>query len=545
MSQETARKTVLIVDDVPSNVKIMNSLLKDHYRTMMATTGERVLDLINLGRLPDLILLDIGLPDLDGYGVCAAIKAIPEACDIPIIFLTGKAAPEDELKGLEMGAVDYLTKPISAPLLLARVRTHLALTDANRSLREQNLSLERIVHERTCELLETKERVLQVQKMEAMGRLAGGVAHDFNNILSVILSYSELALQGLTSEHPVREDIQEILKAGQMAAGLTRQLLIFSRRQSLETRILDLNSLIAGMRGMLRRLLGDDVELRVDLFPELAPVQADRGQIEQAIMNLIINARDAMPVGGTITVSSQNADLEIPNGQGCQPYTIVSVADSGVGMDAETQKRIFEPFFTTKQFGKGTGLGLATVLGIVQGVGGHVTVSSDFGRGSCFSLCIPSKPDGALEASDDTPSENLQIGWERVLVVEDQEQLRNLVSGVLRRLGYRVLEATNGKQALALLQEHPTDVQLLLTDVVLPGMSGKQLADTLTSERPEMRTLFMTGSCDEALEHYGVVESGAPILRKPLTPSSLARKVREVLDSKSSAARETALPVGT
>jgi two-component system cell cycle sensor histidine kinase/response regulator CckA len=382
-----------------------------------------------------------------------------------------------------------------------------------------------------------EEQLRQSQKMEAVGRLAGGVAHDFNNLLTAISGYSDLLLHRLPEYSTLRRDVEEIRKAGDRAAALTHQLLAFSRRQVLQPKVLDLNAVVTNMGQMLRRLVGEDIALSTDLSPSLSRVNVDPGQIEQVIVNLALNARDAMPDGGRITIASADAELshayaaahpEVRPG----PHVLLSVADTGHGMDDETQAHLFEPFFTTKDRGKGTGLGLATVYGIVQQSGGHIRVNSAADRGTTFLIYLP-----RVEAAEDgeqgaVPSPLLRPspGTETVLLAEDEEGVRRFAREILTGNGYKVLEAGNGREALLLSEAHRGEIHLLLTDVVMPKMSGRELTERIRPLRPDLRILYMSGYIDDALLRRDVLEDGASFLQKPFTSEALARKVREVLD---------------
>lgn len=384
-------------------------------------------------------------------------------------------------------------------------------------------------------LRETEEQLRQAQKMEALGTLAGGVAHDFNNLLSVVLSYSQLLLSDLRRGDPMREEIEEIQKAGERAAALTAQLLMFTRHQVVEPRVMDLNEVLAGIASMLRRIVGEDVELLACPATSLRQVRVDPGSIEQLIVNLVVNARDAMPRGGKLTIDTANVILDEAYAQkhfGVKPgpHVMLAVSDTGTGMDPVTRARIFEPFFTTKEKGKGTGLGLSTVFGIVQQSEGSVWVYSEVGKGTTIKVYFP-VTDGEVVGWQSRQAPVTLRGSETILLVEDEEQVRVVASGILERQGYRVIPARSASEAMISCAAHAGVIDLLLSDVVMPHMSGPELARRLASERPSMKLLCMSGYTDDTVVRHGALEAGIAFIQKPFTPDTLASKVRAVLDS--------------
>ena len=423
------------------------------------------------------------------------------------------------------------------------------LQEANRQLRllharleervdEQSLDLQQAALERqqTAEALRRSEEQLRhAQKLEAVGRLAGGIAHDFNNLLSVILGYGESLLAGGELPEPAQAELSQMVQAGQRAAALTRQLLAFSRQQVLEPRVLDLNEVLRVLERLLGRLLGEDIELRLALAPTLGAVRADRGQLEQVIMNLVVNARDAMPQGGRLTL--ETADVELGDAYATAhfevrpgPYVLLSVSDTGVGMDHATQERAFEPFFTTKGQGRGTGLGLSTVFGIVKQSGGAIWLYSELGRGTTVKIYLPRVAENAEPLESPAARHTRLSGSETVLLAEDDDQVRAVASALLEHAGYTVLAAESPLRALELAGAHGPDIRLLLTDVIMPTMHGRELADRVQEKFPDIRVLFMSGYTSDVVLDRGGLDSAMAFVQKPFTAETLTRKVREVLD---------------
>ena len=380
-----------------------------------------------------------------------------------------------------------------------------------------------------------EQQVIQAQKMEAVGRLAGGVAHDFNNILTAIGGYTDLLLADLPLDDPRRQDVDEIHRAADRAAALTQQLLAFSRRQVLQPKVINVNALVVNVEKMLRRLIGEDVQLEAALAEDVGRVRADPGQLEQVLVNLAVNARDAMPGGGRLTIETSNIELDAAYATEHRtvapgPYVLIAVSDTGTGMSADTQSHIFEPFFTTKEVGKGTGLGLATVYGIVKQSGGSIWVYSELGHGTTIKVYFPrvDEPAEPLAAPGLVDPASLR-GTETILLVEDEPSVRGVARQVLARQGYTVLEAPDGQTALMMIAAGAR-VDLVLTDVVMPGMSGRALADQLARRSPGIRVLYMSGYTDDAIVRHGMLEPGLAYLQKPFRPDALAQKVREVLN---------------
>jgi signal transduction histidine kinase/ActR/RegA family two-component response regulator len=517
--------TTLIEGDIPCQ-----SQLVDTRQAFVAALKE--------GRM-DLILADYSIPGFDG--MTALILARQHCPDVPFLFVSATIGEELAIDAMHQGATDYVLKQ----------RLGRLVPSVQRALRELDDRAERRRAEEA--LRQSEKQFRQSQKMEAVGRLAGGIAHDFNNLLTVIMGYSQVLSTELGPQHPLRGKIDETLKAGERAAMLIRQLLTFSRKQSLDPKILSLNTAVTNLESLLRRLIGEDIHLVTKLDPTNGRLRADQAQLEQVLVNLVVNARDAMPKGGTLTIETAQVELTrspvyhltpLPPG----PYVRLSVGDTGCGMDRQTQSHIFEPFFTTKGEGKGSGLGLSTVFGIVTQCGGGIDVTSRVGHGTRFDLYFSSVESDILATTPTAPSGRPQRGTETILVVEDEPSVRTLVRDELRKLGYRVIEAKNGVEACLLATQQAGSLQLLLTDIVMPGMGGRELAQHLSVIKPDLRTLFMSGYMDDVGIMAGQEEDTSSFLQKPFTPEVLARAVRGLLDAstpsdKTGAAPSTSQPI--
>jgi PAS domain S-box-containing protein len=448
----------------------------------------------------------------------------------------------------EAGLTDEATRAVSSLetfSLCLDNSTREVEVSASSFLHDGVVNVQVIVHDISVrKQLETQCR--QAQKMEVTGLLAGGIAHDFNNLMAVILGCCQFLESDATLNDDNRELIEEIFKAGNRAANLTRQLLAYSRQQVLQPAVLNLNEVVLETGVMLERVIGEDVALTSNMLPSLWSVKVDAGQMQQVIMNLSVNARDAMPQGGKLTIETANVELDESYTQtypDVKPgrYVVLSVSDTGCGMDAKTKARMFEPFFTTKGVGKGTGLGLATIFGIVKQSGGHVTVYSEPGHGSTFKVYLP-RVESQVGETEKPPQSAPARGTETVLVVEDEDGVRNLAGRILRSQGYTVLEARNGSEALLTFQDHQQEIELVLTDVVMPEMGGRHLHERLLTTRPDLAVLFMSGYTDDAVVRHGVLESEKNFIQKPFTCAALASAVRRVLDERNCEATAGSAP---
>jgi len=462
----------------------------------------------------DVVLSDYHLPQFSGPAALETLRATGQ--DLPFIIISGTIGEETAVSALKSGAHDFLVKGRLARLIPALERE---LRDAGS--RRDRLRLE--------------EQLRQSQKMEAIGQLAGGIAHDFNNVLTAILGYSELLRDQLRNAPDALADLEEIEKAGQRAASLTRQLLAFSRKQHLQPQVLDLRQVIADVEKMLRRIIGEDVRFEIGASETVARVKADRSQMEQVLMNLAVNARDAMAKGGTLTIQAGRDDppsRSLPRDASSPPDGWVSLAlkDTGCGMSPEVQSQIFEPFFTTKGAGKGTGLGLSTVYGIVRQSGGHICVESQPGVGTSFTIYLPAVREAIDSIAIPQALNDGGVGTETILVVEDDDGIRALVRKVLASRGYTVLDAPGGNHAMVVSDGYPGIVHLLLTDIVMPDLSGPDLAQRILGRRPKIGVLYMSGFSSRLSGHLDILGSGAAFLHKPFTPETLVKKVRASLE---------------
>ena len=515
---------LLHLEDDPVDAELITTTLIEGNipcQSQLVDTRQAFVAALKEGRM-DLILADYSIPGFDGM---TALTLARQHCpDVPFLFVSATIGEELAIDAMHQGATDYVLKQ----------RLGRLVPSVQRALRELDDRAERKRAEEA--LRQSEKQFRQSQKMEAVGRLAGGIAHDFNNLLTVIVGYSQVLSTELGPQHPLRGKVDETLRAGERAAMLIRQLLTFSRKQSLDPKILSLNTAVTSLESLLRRLIGEDIQLVSKLVSTNGRLRADQAQLEQVLVNLIVNARDAMPKGGMLTIETAQVELTrspvyhitplLPG-----PYVRLSVGDTGCGMDRQTQSHIFEPFFTTKGEGKGSGLGLSTVFGIVTQCGGAIDVTSRVGHGTRFDLYFPSIESDILTTAPPQFLGQPQRGTETILLVEDEPSVRMLVRDELRKLGYRVIEAKNGVEACLLATQQAGSLQLLLTDVVMPGMGGRELAQHLSVIKPDLRILFISGYMDDVGIMAGQKEGMSSFLQKPFTPEVLARAVRTLLDA--------------
>jgi signal transduction histidine kinase len=511
---------ILHLEDEPADAALVQSTLEAGGITCATTLVQDRDDFVaalEQGGI-DLILSDCSLPAFDGMSALEIARA--KWPEIPLIFVSGTLGEERAIDSLKSGATDYVLKERLSRLVPA----------VRRAMQE--------VQER-AEHRQLEAQFVEAQKMEVLGHLAGGVAHDFNNIIGIIMGYSDLTIERFGENEEIRSHLETIRSAAERGAGLTRQLLIFSRKQAVELVVLDLNDVLNDLEKMLRRLIGENIEMALVPGKHIGRVKADSGNIAQVVMNLAINARDAMPQGGKLTIATDNITLNEGYARahtGVVPghYVMLSVSDTGAGMTEEVKARLFEAFFTTKPKGKGTGLGLTTCQTILHQLGGHIAVDSEVGKGATFKVCFP-----RVEQPLDFDTQRFKKmpvarGTETLLVVEDEPSLRELARGVLAAQGYQVLSAPNGQAALRVARDHKgAPIRLILTDVIMPEMGGKVMADWLKTTIPDVKVLFTSGYTDDAITQHGVLEPGVAFLPKPYTPAILAHKVRAMLDAAS------------
>lgn len=511
----------------PADAELIDSTLRNAgipCQTKRVHTREDFLAALRQGGF-SLILADTTVPDFDGAAALDLARALHP--DVPFLFVSGMQGEEFAVDMMQRGATDYISKQ----------RLGRLVPSVRRTLRELDERLER---KRAEDALRMSEKQLrQAQKMEAVGRLAGGLAHDFNNLLTVIMGHSQVLLDELSVGSPIRAKIEEMQKAGERAANLIRQLMAFSRKQPMEPNVLPLNSVIGNVEGMLRRLIGEDIQLVIRPDPHNGHVKADPGQLEQVLMNLVVNARDAMPNGGLLAIETSQVELARTPMHHLHPlplghYVKLTVTDTGCGMNTDVLGHLFEPFFTTKDAHKGTGLGLSTVFGIVTTYGGGIDVWSQVGHGTTFDLYFPRATPQATATSTDSPQAQPRQGSETILLVEDDNGVRDLVRRELLKTGYQVIEAKNGVEACLTATQQSYHVDLLLTDVVMPGMNGRELAEHLAVIKPNLRVLFMSGYLDDISVNSGMDPHRTTFLQKPFTPDLLLRTVRALLDSSAS-----------
>jgi signal transduction histidine kinase len=517
MTGSEERPLILVVDDDEVSLMLASASLREiGFDVLEATRGEEAIETAGEHK-PDAVLLDVIMPGKDGYDACRELRAnqLAGVC-VPIIMMTSLDDPESIQRAYDAGATEFTIKPVNWMVEAHRLRFLIQAVRAAEALKQSD------------------EQLRQSQKMDAIGRLAGGVAHDFNNLLTAILSYSDLALDDPSDPDHVADCIREIKEAGNSAAGLTRQLLTFGRKRPVQPEALDVNRTVENMEKMLRRLLSEAIELHVNLRSGIGWVNADPGQVEQVVMNLAVNAGDAMPEGGTMWIQTEERDVQDARGAEGKPiqpgrYVTLSVRDTGIGMDESTRAKVFEPFFTTKAEGKGTGLGLATVFGITKQNGGHIELKSEPGKGTMFTIFLPSVGPVAETKPVEEESKNLLTGAETILVAEDEKTIRECIAKTLKQNGYEVLEAEDGQQALDIANESGEGIHLLLTDVVMPNLGGAELACKLGDSHSHVRQVFMSGYIQSQIAEGILRDSKKFFLQKPFSMNHMLRTIRNAL----------------
>lgn len=548
---------LMLVDDSPSTLQFLESKLRERGYGVQAFLNGREALLAAAQEPPDLIMLDIHMPELSGYEICQKLKQSALLKDIPVLFLSSLQAAADKVKAFAVGGVDYVSKPYQLEEVEARVRTHLELRRLQKEAQRHNEHLEELVELRTRQLQDqaaelkrqnealqremaqrkrAEEQLRQAQKLEAIGLLAGGVAHDFNNILSAILMNCGLLQSHAQATPEVRGGLLDLEKEAKRAAALTRQLLLFSRRQILDARPLDLNEVIGNLAKMLQRLIGEHIDLQFQAKDPSLWVKADAGMMEQVVMNLCVNARDAMPRGGRLTILTQSVVIG-PEAAESSPearpgaFLSLSVMDTGCGMDETTQKRIFEPFFTTKDLGQGTGLGLSTVYGIIKQHQGWIEVESVLQKGSTFRIFLPALTENRAKSQNTGGALPLRGGNETILLVEDEFSVRQMLALHMRKWGYTVFEASNGLEAARLWEQHHAGIDLLFSDMVMPeGVTGLDLAERFRKQKNGLKVIISSGYSPERPRTHFVGEESVVWLTKPFEGHTLARTIRDCLD---------------
>lgn len=512
---------LLQLEDNPVDAELILSIINEGGISCEASRVDRRDTFITALKegLFDLILADYSLPGFDGITALSLARQLrPE---LPFIFVSGTLGEELAIDAMHRGATDYILKQRLGRLVPSLQRAIRELQE-----RQERARVEEALHH-------SEKQLQQAQKMEAVGRLAGGLAHDFNNLLTVIMGHAQVLLADMSATHPYRPKVEEMQKAGERAATLIRQLLTFSRKQPSTPKVLSVNPLITNFETMMRRLIGEDLDLTLKLSSQDLRIKADPAQIEQVLMNLVVNARDAMPKGGKLTIETSLIELTRTPMYHVQPPALgtfirLSVSDTGCGMPPDVLAHIFEPFFTTKEEGKGTGLGLSTVFGIVTKTEGAIDVTSRLGQGSRFDVYFPSVRSNADQSAPAELPRSSARGHETILLAEDDASVRDLVRDELKKLGYRVLDSKNGLEACLVATQQVGNFQLLLTDVVMPGMSGTELAQHLRIIKPDLRILFMSGYADDV--GIGVTDQLCDYLQKPFTPEVLGQRIRRLLD---------------